>query len=188
MKRTFIALDITPAPKLIEDYEVIRHRLRLERINWVQVDNLHITLNFLGDTDDNLLPDIFECIKNVTNKNNCFELTFRSLGVFRNLRDPRVIWIGCDKSADLEQIKIVLDTGVHHIGIEPEGRDFSPHLTLGRVKEIRQQNQLAQLIALHKDTVFQKQTIDKITLYESKLSPSGPEYIPLKVFPLALTS
>ena len=74
MKRTFIAVDIEPTPKLKEGYDLVRYRLRLERINWVPYNNLHITLNFLGDTEDELLPDIVKGIKDIIDNQAVFEL------------------------------------------------------------------------------------------------------------------
>jgi 2'-5' RNA ligase len=182
MKRTFIAIDIVPSPRLIEDYDLVRYRLRTERINWVPAGQLHITLNFLGDTDEESLLQIGQTIERTVNTKTNFELTLRSLGVFRSLREPRVIWIGCDKCPGIEHIKKELDHSLTIFGFEPEDRDYSPHLTLGRVKEMRQQNQLSQLITLYKEVAFQKQIVDKITMYESKLTPAGPEYLPLYVF------
>jgi|WetSurSiteA1Bulk_404760.scaffolds.fasta_scaffold00196_12 RNA 2',3'-cyclic 3'-phosphodiesterase len=181
MKRIFIAIDIVPSPKLKEDYELVRYRMRLERINWVQVDNLHITLNFLGDTEEEMLPDIMDRLQDIANGKQPFGLTLRSFGVFSSLRDPRVIWIGCDPCPELVQIKKELDYCLSGFGFVPENRAFSPHLTLGRVKAIRQQNQLAQLISLYKEVVFQKQPVDRIVMYESKLTPEGAAYIPLQV-------
>jgi 2'-5' RNA ligase len=182
MKRTFIAIDIIPSAKLKEDYELVRHRLRLERISWVPDKNLHITLNFLGDTAEELLADIAQSIENIVKGYTSFNLSLRSFGVFKNLHDPRVIWIGCDPCSEIEQIKKELDNRLTSLGFEPEGREFSPHLTLGRVKNIHQQNQLAQLITMHKDTFFQSQKVDKIIFYESKLMTAGPIYLPIGEF------
>jgi 2'-5' RNA ligase len=179
MKRTFIAIDIVPSSKLKEVYDLVRYRLRLERINWSPVNNLHVTLNFLGDSEEELLPEIAQGIKDIVYNQACFELTLSSFGVFKNLRDPRVIWIGCDRCPEMKQIKKKLDYSLSGFGFEPETREFSPHLTLGRMKEIRQQNQLAQLITLYKDVIIQKQIADKITFYESKLTPAGAEYVSL---------
>jgi 2'-5' RNA ligase len=182
MKRTFIAIDIIPSVKLKEDYELVRHRLRLERISWVPEKNLHFTLNFLGDTAEELLADIVQGIENLTKRTTSFCLTLRSFGVFKNLHDPRVIWIGCDPCPEIELIKKELDNTLTILGLEPENRTFSPHITLGRVKNIHQQNQLAQLITMHKDTLFQSQKVDKIILYESKPTAAGATYLPIEEF------
>jgi len=184
MRRTFIAIDIVASDKLKEVYELARYRMRLERINWVPVGNLHITINFLGDTEEELLADIAKSIENTINRYNHFELILRSFGIFKNLRDIRVIWLGCDPCPILQQLKKELDINLSGLGFGPEIREFSPHLTLGRVRDIHQSNQLVQLITKYKDVEFQKQCIDRIVLYESKLTPAGPEYIPIQTFSL----
>jgi RNA 2',3'-cyclic 3'-phosphodiesterase len=186
MKRTFLAVDIKPTEKLKEDFGLMRYRLRLERINWVSEGSLHITTNFLGDTEEDLLPLMIKNLEESLTLMPAFELLIRSFGVFRNLHDPRVIWLGCDPCPALQQIKNKLDQILSGMGFKPESRDFSPHLTLGRVKNLRQINQLSQLITLYKDSVIQKQWIDHVILYESRLTPAGPEYIPIKNFLLQM--
>jgi 2'-5' RNA ligase len=182
MKRTFIAIDIEPTPKFKEDYDMIRYRLRTEKINWVSDHQLHITLNFLGDTDEKMLPQIGQSIQRITSEGKIFKLILRSLGIFKSLREPRVIWIGCDKCSELEQMKKEVDRCLAGFGFESERREFSPHLTLGRIKGMYQQNQLSQLIALYKEVVMQEQFVDKIILYESKLSVTGPEHLKIQEF------
>jgi 2'-5' RNA ligase len=182
VKRTFIAVDIVASEKLKEVYELVRYRMRLERIIWVSVNNLHITLNFLGDTEEVLLPAIAQSMEKAVKEQAAFELTLRSTGVFKDLRDPRVLWIGCDPCPNLQKIKTDLDRSLNGMGFKIESREFSPHLTLGRIKGMRQINQLAQLVSMYKDVAFQKQQIDSIVLYESKLTLSGSEYIPLRKF------
>lgn len=184
MKRTFLAVDIRPNEKLKKDFELIRYRLRLERINWVSAENLHITTNFLGDTDEELIPVMVKSIEKSLTLLPAFELVIRSFGVFRNLHDPRVIWLGCDPCPVLQQIKSELDLILSDLGFKPEERDFSPHLTLGRVKNLRQVNQLSQLIVQFKEAIIQKSWIDQVIFYESRLTPAGPEYTKIKDFTL----
>jgi RNA 2',3'-cyclic 3'-phosphodiesterase len=184
MKRTFLAVDIRPNEKMKEDFELIRYRLRLERINWVSAEQLHITTNFLGDTDEDLIPVMVQRIEKSTTFPPAFELVIRSFGVFKNIQDPRVIWLGCDPCPALHQIKTELDLVLSGLGFNVETKGFLPHLTLGRVKNLRQANQLSQLIALYKDVVFQKHWIDQVIFYESILTPAGPEYTRIKDFRL----
>ena len=181
-KRTFIAVDIQPGNRLKEAFELIRYRMRLEKINWVETGNMHITLSFLGDTDESLLPGISGAIRNAAGQFQPFELVLRSFGVFKNLSDPRVLWFGCDASETLAQIKNKLDDLLLPIGFEPENRKYSPHLTLGRVKGIKQVNQLSQLIALYKEAIIQQQQIDRIVFYESRLTQQGAVYVPIQTF------
>ena len=186
MKRTFIAVDVVASDKIKEVYELVRYRMRLEKVNWVPDSNLHITLNFIGETEEELLPAITQSIESAIIGQTGFKLLLRSFGVFKSIHDPRIVWIGCDPCPPLQIIKKELDNNLSRLGYKPEYREFSPHLTLGRIKEIRQVNQLAQLVANYKDVVFQEQLIKSIVLYESRLTSSGSEYTPIRnfLFPL----
>ena len=185
-KRTFIAVDVLPGSGLKEAYELIRYRMRLEKINWVETGNMHITLSFLGDTDENLIPEIVQVIRNTADQFQPFEMVLRSFGVFKNLSDPRVLWFGCEAPETLTLIKKMLDEHLLPLGFEPENRHFAPHLTLGRVKAVRQLNQLTQLITLYKDAEIQKQQTDRIVFYESRLTPQGAVYTPIETFQLGV--
>jgi 2'-5' RNA ligase len=171
---------------LKEAYELIRYRMRLEKINWVETSNMHITLSFLGDTNENLIPGIIKAIRNTADQFQPFELVLKSFGVFKNLHDPRVLWFGCDAPEMFSRIKKMLDDHLLPLGFDPENRHFAPHLTLGRVKDLRQLNQLGQLITLYKDAVIQKQQIDRIVYYESRLTTQGAVYVPIRTFQLGV--
>jgi RNA 2',3'-cyclic 3'-phosphodiesterase len=184
MKRLFLAIDITPGPALSDAFDDIRHTLRMEKINWARKDQMHLTLAFLGDTEEDMIPGLISGIETVTEAHQSFKLTLSGLGVFRNIHDPRVLWTGCESEKEFELIKTDTDKVLSGLSFEVETRPFSPHLTLGRVKSMRHLNHLSQLIGVYRETVFQSETIRKIILYESKLTPDGPEYTPVHKFVL----
>jgi RNA 2',3'-cyclic 3'-phosphodiesterase len=182
MKRLFLAIDINPGTSLLDAYDDIRHTLRMEKINWVRKDQMHLTLAFLGDTEDEIIPDLITGIETVIKDHHSFKLTLAGLGVFRNIHDPRVLWTGCESENEFQLIKTETDKILSSLSFEVDDRPFSPHLTLGRIKSMRHLNHLAQLIGVYKDTVFQSENVRKIILYESKLTPEGPEYSPVHKF------
>ncbi len=182
MKRLFLAVDIIPGTALSEAYDTIRHTLRMEKINWVRKDQMHLTLAFLGDTEDNLIPALISGIESVMKARHSFAITLEGLGLFRNIHDPRVIWTGCKSSTEFQLIKLETDKLLKKLDFEVENRPFSPHLTLGRVKLLRHLNHLAQLIGVYKDVNFQTDTIRQLVLYESQLTPDGPHYTPVHKF------
>jgi 2'-5' RNA ligase len=182
MKRLFLAADITPGKALLEAYDTIRHTLRMEKINWVRKDQMHLTLAFLGDTEDDIIPALISNLGPVMKTHHSFALTLAGLGIFRNIHDPRVIWTGCKPEDEFQQIKEETDKILRTMDFEVEDRPFSPHLTLGRIKLIRHLNHLSQLIGVYKDEIFQSETIRQIVLYESRLTPDGPEYTPVRKF------
>jgi 2'-5' RNA ligase len=184
MKRLFLAVDITPGPALSDAFDNIRHTLRMEKINWVRKDQMHLTLAFLGDTEEDIIPGLVSGIDAAMKTRHSFRLTLAGLGVFRNIHDPRVLWTGCESEKEFQLIKSETDKVLAILGFEVEDRPFSPHLTLGRIKFMRHLNHLGQLIGVYKDTVFQSENIQKIVLYESRLSAAGPEYSPVYEFVL----
>jgi RNA 2',3'-cyclic 3'-phosphodiesterase len=182
MKRLFLAIDITPGKALLEAYDTIRHTLRMEKINWVRKDQMHLTLAFLGDTEDDIIPLLVTRLDPVLKKSRSFSLTLAGLGIFRNIHDPRVIWTGCQAEDEFQRIKGETDKILKSMDFEVEDRPFSPHLTLGRIKLLRHMNHLAQLFGVYRDQFFQSETIRQIVLYESRLTPEGPEYTPVHKF------
>ena len=187
MKRIFLAIDITPGAALLDAYDDIRYTLRMEKINWVRKDQMHLTLAFLGDTEENIIPDLVTGIETVMNAHHSFKLTLSGLGVFRNIHDPRVIWIGCQSEKEFQEIKSETDKMLTTLEFEVEDRPFAPHLTLGRIKFMRHLNHLGQLIGVYRDTVFHSENVGKVVLYESKLTTDGPEYYPVHKFSLVVS-
>jgi 2'-5' RNA ligase len=184
MKRTFIAFDITPETETRSAYEVIRQKLRYENISWISDRNFHMTLKFLGDTPEENIPGICKTIRNCLTEFSSFPVILAGVGLFKNIHDPRVLWMGCRADAELEKIKTSLEKELAAFGFEPDERRFSPHLTLGRIKQVRQVNQLTEVISMFREKVFQVQEVKEIIYYESRLKPTGAVYTPIEVFRL----
>jgi RNA 2',3'-cyclic 3'-phosphodiesterase len=179
MKRIFFAVDIVPGKSLLDAMELARYRLRLEKINWVAAARMHLTLAFMGDQPAGVIPGMAAAVTALLGTMHRFPLVLSSMGVFNHIHDPRVLWVGSSVDPEFRKIREGVDRVLADYDYEPDGRPFSPHLTLGRMKGVRDHNQLAQLITQYKDVVFQEQVIDQVVLYESRLLPGGPEYIPL---------
>jgi 2'-5' RNA ligase len=185
MQRTFIALKIKPQKEMADCFRHFRESLKGERIKWVDPAKLHITLRFLGDTDPGQVRATGKILEETVPRFNCPEIVFRGTGVFRNVHDPRVLWIGMEVGPVLPELKLAVDRQLAGIGFPAEDRRFRPHLTLGRIKFIRDRDTLAQLLGEYRDVVFQKDRIDEIIYYESILRHEGPEYLPLKTVPFS---
>jgi 2'-5' RNA ligase len=184
MKRTFIAVKIHPNEKMRMILDHFRQALSGEKIKWVNPDIMHITLAFLGDTDEKMIPVICNKIINLSPDYVPFELIFRGTGVFKNLRDPRVIWIGTEPNKVLQDLKIRIDNELSEYGFEKETREFRPHLTLGRIRGLRNSSPLEMILNQYKEQEVQREHISEIIYYESVLKPEGPEYLPLIHSPL----
>jgi 2'-5' RNA ligase len=166
---------------MISDF---RSELKDERIKWTDTGNFHITIAFLGDTDEGRVPDIAAMLGEVCKGIGNFDLVLNGAGVFRNLSDPRILWTGTEPSDKLTEIYHSVKNGLHNITIPFEDHGFNPHLTLGRIKNISDTGRLKSLIEKHNGISVQKQAIRSVILYESILSQYGPTYKPLGEYPL----
>lgn len=184
MKRLFIAFDIVPAPETLEALQIIQRKMRLESIRWVPFDNFHLTLKFLGNTDTGKISGVTGELKKTLGQFSAFTIKLQGLGVFKNLRDPRILWMGCQGGTALYEIKQAVENALGNAGFAKDDRSFNPHLTIGRITQIRNSNQLTEALAIYRDKVFQQDRIKEFILYESILSPDGSVYIPVDRFSL----
>lgn len=178
-KRIFIAIKLYPDDYFLDHLDQLQQDLKEEKIRWVKKEHLHLTLRFIGDCDIdriNLITSMLE--QKVENKSD-FQLNVEGLGVFRSLSYPKVLWAGIRENRNLKILKEEIDGGLNEIGFEFNSEKFSPHLTLGRMKRIKDRQKLRQELALFKNVFLFKQTVESVILYESILSDDGPEYLPL---------
>ena len=167
------------------EMENIQRQLNYGTIKWVNPEQLHLTLRFFGDTEEKELKWMPEVIKNTTEQQHSFSLSLSSLGVFKNVAQPRVIWIGCSCPAELSDLKTSIDQAFDKHHFPADNKPFSPHLTLGRIKALYEKARLAELIRRYQEQILYKQQVDRIVLYESILKKAGPEYFPLHTFNLS---
>jgi RNA 2',3'-cyclic 3'-phosphodiesterase len=185
MKRTFFAVDIRPDDRLTPILQDIRNRLTGENIKWVRADIMHLTLKFLGDTPEDAIQQIINSVSTLVRKIPVMILHLSAVGLFKNLRNPRVIWIGIMPCPPLEQAVQILGNTLASFGYPADPVEFVPHLTLGRVKEIKEMDKLVRLLERYKNDSFGAADVREIIYYESILHPEGPVYIPLARFPLS---
>ena len=179
MKRTFIAIKILPRESMVEIFNHFREDLSREKIKWVDPESMHITLCFLGDTNEDKIPGLKDETEKAVSFFPPLKLTFHGCGIFRNFRDPRVIWFGLEKNELLKDLKKSLDNTIEPFGFIPDKREFRPHLTMARIKWIRDISVLEDLIDAYKDEPVLVSEISEVIFYESILKPDGPVYIPL---------
>lgn len=182
MKRTFIAMDIPSSNEIKECLKTMSGRLNNEKIKWTDPDNLHLTLKFLGDTKEDLISDISEKLRRISSDLSVFTVLIAGAGVFRNLRDPRIIWLGIQENSILAHMKNLIENNLSPLGFPPEKRGFSPHLTIGRIKFLRDRKNLEELLEIFNNKTIIKFDVTEIIYYESLLKKEGPEYVPLGRF------
>lgn len=182
--RTFIAIEL---PKNIKD-ALARIQEELKKsgadVKWAAPDNIHLTLKFLGEVEDDKIEKINKIIDSVCAENSIYKISISSLGAFTKIDYLRVIWAGVEKG-DPETKKMAkeLEEEIEKIGIPKEERVFSSHITLGRTRSALNREKLDKEIKGLQE-VFGKENLEfsvsKISLFKSTLSPKGPLYEVLK--------
>ncbi|MBK9391682.1 MAG: RNA 2',3'-cyclic phosphodiesterase [Bacteroidetes bacterium] len=182
MKRVFIAIKIEPGDELLKMFSSFKSVLKNESIKWTETSNIHITLVFLGDTEEKRITEIDQLLAGVCTGFGEFELKLRGAGVFRNIRDPRVIWAGINFSKEMADLNKAITGKLQETGTPLENRSFNPHLTLGRIKRINDISLLSGLLENYTSKEIQPVKVTEIIFFESILRPEGPIYKPLGTY------
>ncbi|WEU40728.1 MAG: RNA 2',3'-cyclic phosphodiesterase [Candidatus Odinarchaeum yellowstonii] len=180
--RVFIAADIDDK-EIVEKISVVKNSFSDGniKIKFVEDENLHLTLKFIGEVDERLIPQIEEKMLNI--KAAAFTITLKNIGVFTP-RYPRVLWIGIENGlAELVKLASAINTNLNSLGFRLE-KDFTPHLTIGRIKYVKDKRQLIERIQALKNLDFGSMLIRCFKLKKSTLTPAGPIYQTIKEFKL----
>jgi 2'-5' RNA ligase len=176
LKRIFIAIKIEAGDKLLKMISSLKAGLWGDNIKWTNTENIHITLAFIVDTGEEQVSVISKMLKDKCEGFGKFGLIIKGAGVFKSINDPRVIWTGIEPSEKLLYLNELIISGLATAGIRLEARPFRPHLTLGRIKQLKQVNDLKELIERYRDKEIQKAAVNEVILFESLLLQSGPVY------------
>ena len=186
--RLFLAIDINDQVR--ESIEKIQSKLKGDAdfkksdVKWVNPELIHLTVKFLGEVKDILLPEVFTLVQNVCANHGRFSLTIGGVGSFGG-KSARVIWVGTEQGSDkLKELAGDIEEAFAQAGWKEENRDFAGHLTLCRVNNPRAGYQLAEKIKDFKD--FKAGTIDveRVCVYQSDLTQDGPIYTLLASYEL----
>jgi RNA 2',3'-cyclic 3'-phosphodiesterase len=178
-KRLFAAVKIHPSSGFLSIYSNIKSAIRHERITWVNPAAMHLTIKFFGETLTSQIPAIDNCLRNSTIGFKTFDLEIKNTGMFGSRYQPRVIWFGIEDGNSMNKLFEAVTEQLKTIGILPDRQNFVPHLTIGRIKEIRDKRNFQQVLERYRGHNSGKQTIHEMILYESILRREGPEYIPI---------
>jgi RNA 2',3'-cyclic 3'-phosphodiesterase len=184
MKRTFIAVPVEVSGALISLTESLKGKLKGEDMKWVDPRNLHITLKFMGDTSDRQLQEVMDKMQALGPFFKKGEGKMAGLGYFSYQGNPSVLFTRLTGLPELEAMAVKIDKELEKIGFPVEKRPFRSHLTLARIKWIRDKNRFFDLVKSDGSAEIQPVTIDRIVLFESILRPQGPLYIPLQTLVL----
>lgn len=177
MKRLFAAIKIHPSVNYNSLFNEISSQLSHERIKWVEPENMHLTLKFFSKTDEKQIPNIQQVLANAAADAKPFTLKISNTGIFGSRYDPKVIWFGIEKNPELESLVQNIFAGLEKQGWKSDRQNFVPHLTIGRIKELKDKPLFQNIIRKYNVVEIQEENVSEITLYESILRREGPLYL-----------
>lgn len=178
--RSFIAFDI-------EDENVVRELSKVQSallecgadIKPVEAENIHVTIRFLGGIPSVMIERIYNEMNKITF--SPFDIEIKGLGAFPNIRHINVIWAGIGRGVnELRSIYYQLEPNLQKLGLRPDDKGFSPHITIARVKSGRRREELAQIIRKYEDYKFGIIKAKCLRLKKSVLTSRGPTYSTLR--------
>ena len=176
MLRLFVA--ITP-PDEIKD-QIVTMQSGLPDARWIRRENLHLTMKFIGEVDNNLAEDIHYALSRLNFEN--FLLRLKGVNTFRSRKLARSIWIGIEPSSPLKVLHKRIESNLIKTGLTFETRKFTPHVTLARFKR----TPITRLIPyLESNAGFQTPLfeINQVILFRSNLAANGADYEQLATYP-----
>ncbi len=180
MIRTFIAIEIPE--EIQKQVALLAGSLKGSGTNvrWVNQENIHLTLKFLGDVQEARIEGLARAVAEVTRGTAPFEVSLSVVGVFPSMRSPRIVWVGVGEGEEpIERLQKGIEENLARIGFPKEGRKYTPHITIGRVKSKRG---VEELVAKLRQTSFSSEPfkVEGVTVFGSKLTPEGPVYTRLE--------
>jgi len=182
--RAFIAIDLPPEVLVCLDdvSQQLRQELSEAPVRWVPVENIHLTIKFLGDVSESNIDMLTDFLQSIASNVKQFEFSVGGLGTYPKPHRPRVIWVGVEAPPELMTAQRSVESEMSRLGYARERRPFNPHLTLGRVSR-HSTNQDIRNIA----DVIKTQTVGYLGcarvmafhIYRSDLKPSGAIYTKL---------
>ena len=188
--RAFLASEI-PSP--IQDgiqnaTSKLRTTLGNAAIRWVPAHNIHLTLKFLGDVSESNLELIKQMLVAEAAQHQCFKVQIEGIGSFPNARRPRVLWIGLQGPPSLVTLQHSIDSFASRLGYRSEEHGFSPHLTIGRVRQDVTAAELQKIRCALEETrigALGTAQVKAIYLFKSELNANGSIYTKLFSAPLS---
>lgn len=184
MIRAFVGVRIDP--KMTQKISEVQSQLKrsLTGIRWVVQENLHFTLKFLGAVEEEKITSIIKAVGRVVRPAQPFSLTAGGIGVFPDIRKPRVLWVGLEAQG-LQTLSQEVEAALEPLGFAPEKRGFQPHLTIGRWRNFTAKAQrLKEEIDHWKDQDFGQSRVEEVVIFQSILKPNGAVYSPLQIITL----
>jgi RNA 2',3'-cyclic 3'-phosphodiesterase len=177
--RAFIAIKLPEEVKA--KLNQLEDQFKSKRLNvkWVNPENIHLTIKFLGNIGVDSIPKIQEIIEEAALEIVPFKIGVNGVGVFPNAQRVQVIWAGLNGELDkLIQLQKLIDTGLSRLGFVPESRPFTAHLTIARMRDEARDSERETAGKLTGVTLFETSLfiVESVSLMRSQLRREGPIY------------
>jgi RNA 2',3'-cyclic 3'-phosphodiesterase len=176
--RTFIAIDLGKSirDRCLALQDTLAHQGA--EVKWVEAENLHLTLLFLGEVEDRELPALCQAVADCCAQQPAFTLSIESVGCFPNPRRPRIVWVGVGAGRDeVTTLHDALEPPLLKLGCyRREERSYTPHVTLGRIRGERSNDSLGQALTRQAKWRGGEVAVREIKVLSSELTPQGPIY------------
>ena len=181
MPRLFIAIRLPEdvIHKITEVSHYFKSQLPPEALKWVETENLHLTLRFLGELPEEKIGLVRQALTQVAEAHQPFTLSVEGLGMYPHAKQPRTIWLGIQGAKPTLSLHTQIENALEGINLEKENRPFNPHLTLARIRartDRKTAHQIGQTLSAFKVGSLGAFEVRQIHLIESKLTPQGPIY------------
>lgn len=176
--RTFVAVEITGAIRARAGELITALGGTTADVKWVETHNLHLTLKFLGEVHEREIAQVCQAVARGAAEVQPFELQVRGAGAFPNAARPRTVWIGADRGAqEMVVLHDRVEAALAELGYREEHRRFQTHVTIGRVRGGGPGIlELGTLLQQRANAAVGSMTVQKVTVFSSALTPSGPIY------------
>jgi len=183
MPRLFVGIQITNSKHIKNLQEDLQKLLSKSHIKWVEPENFHITLKFLGEVDAHTIEPLSQVLEHSTKNYKKFSLNSKGLGIFGRAKKPHAIYYGFQENSILISIQRSIEKSMSELGFEFGAKGFSPHLTIGRVKTLFEKEELFRALQTKNKNSYTFE-IGEFQLIKSNLTQEGPNYKVIKSFEL----
>lgn len=184
MKRTFIAIEVRPEAALLQALGRLTETLGHETLRWARPSDFHVTLHFIGQTDEAAEAQILRILAAFSACRASFQFRLNGLSCFVRRGEPQVLFVGVSDDEALQRLVAGLLKVLSEGGFPVDQKPFRPHLTLARMKRVADKELFAQTLTEHAGNFRQTVNAGQIVFYESRTQPGGSEYIPISRFKL----
>ncbi len=178
MHRLFVAIDMPS--ETVELLANICYGIR--RVRWTPRNQLHMTVRFIGDCDEEAYHAIVDALADVRIRS--FPLELKSVGYFPPRGNPRVLWVGISPSEELFHLRNAIEKALTTAGVERDERKFHPHITVARVRDHTPASEITPFLSANNLFRAPAFMVNEFRLYSSVLRPEGAEHRIEATYPL----